>query len=154
MRYGMVPDPQHPGSFRAQRKGSSEEGGEAEGPITPDRYCCSHCEQPIPAELVIRIEAERGRAPGNSGVTRGATGYMLITHVCACSSLALTSRRYRSYKAFLTMFGHGVNLPYQSPFRPEIVGEDHAALQSWRWELEQTTDVEDFLYWLEHRRSG
>ncbi len=143
MRFGMVPDPQRP------------EGKTRAGPATPaapDRYCCANCEKPIATEHVIRIVAERGRGGANTVAMARSTGYMLITHVCPCSSLALTSRRYRSYNAFVALFGRGVNLPYESPFRPVVVADDDPAVRAWRWELEQTEDVEDFLYWLEHRR--
>lgn len=155
MRFGMVPDPEQPGGFRIQRKEDSAGSEEPElgpmGPIPPDRYCCSNCDDPIATEQVIRIEAERRRGPGNGGTTGGTSGYMLITHLCPCSRLALTSRRYRSYKAFVAMFGRGVNLPYDTPFRPALVAEDEPSVLAWRWELEQTVDVEDFLYWLKHR---
>ena len=159
MRYGMEPDPERPGGFRIRPERASEGSGRAGepeqgpmGPIAPDRYRCSNCDEAIATERVIRIEAERGRGPGNAVTGRGTTGYMLITHVCPCSPLAMTSRRYRSYKAFVAMFGRGVNLPYESPFQPALVAEDDPALLAWRWELEQTVDVEDFLYWLEHHR--
>lgn len=156
----MVPDPDKPGGFRLTGKELPPGGtvgkdpGALATPDPPDRYCCSNCDEPIETEHVIRIEAEKGRGPGTTPATRGTTGYMLITHLCPCSLLALTSRRYRSYKAFVAMFGRGVTLPYQSPFRPAVVDPDHAIVRAWRWELEQTTDVEDFLFWLEHRRSS
>ena len=165
MHYGMVPDPEEPGGFRLTRKelpasstgGTRGTGGKDPGapavPEPPERFCCSNCDEPIAAEHVIRIEAEKGRRAGSTPPTRGTTGYMLITHLCPCSPLALTSRRYRSYKAFVGMFGRGVTLPYQSPFQPAVVAPDDALVRAWRWELEQTTDFEDFLFWLEHRRS-
>jgi hypothetical protein len=164
VRHGMEPDPQQPDGFRIQRKDASAEDAEAAkgpavrltGPTAPDRYCCAGCDEPIATERVIRIEAERSPARGvprsTAGGARVPTGYMLITHVCACSSLALTSRRYRSYEAFVAMFGRGVSLPYEAPFRPAVVPDDDPSLLAWRWELQQTLDVDDFLYWLEHRR--
>ena len=152
MRYGMAPDPADPGGSRPPEDAAPADGrSPATGQSSPDRYRCANCEEPIATEHVLRIEAERRRLPDRPAL-RGTTGYMLITHLCPCSSLALTSRRYRSYDAFVAMFGRGVNLPYESPFHPAVVAEDDRTVMAWRWELEQTPDVEELLYWLEHRR--
>jgi hypothetical protein len=154
VRDGMVPDPEQPGGFRLQRQGSPAGSvAPATSPSIPDRYRCSNCDQPIVTELVLRIDAERAPRREDDRPSR-ATGYLLISHLCACSPLALTSRRYRSYPAFVAMFGRGVSLPYESPFRPTLVPVDDPMLVGWRWELEQIDDVDELLYWLEHRRSG
>jgi hypothetical protein len=50
------------------------------------------------------------------------------------------------------MFGRGISLPYESPFRPTDVADEDPLVAAWRWELEQAVDVDDLLYWLEHRR--
>lgn len=160
VRYGREPDPDRRDDSPVQPKPASSGNAAPEdieqgpmGPVPPARYRCASCEEPIATERVIRIEAEPGRASGKTPSGRGTSGFMLITHVCPCSPLALTTRRYRSYKAFVAMFGRGVNLPYESPFRPAVIADDHPSVLAWRWELGQTVDIEDFLYWLEHRRS-
>lgn len=76
------------------------------------------------------------------------TGYMLITHHCPCSKLLLTSRRRASYPAFVALFGKGIRLPYESPFHIHEVADDDPLLVRWRWELEQTEGVDEFLRWL------
>ena len=158
MRYGMVPDPEEPGGFRLRRKepSAADDGSDAvpTTPTVPDRYSCSSCDAPIATELVVKIEAERRTGRGAALSTSGTTGFMLITHHCPCSPLVITTRRYRSYAAFVALFGRGVSLPYESPFRPADVAEDDPEMARWRWELEQTADAEDFLYWLEHNRPG
>ncbi len=121
-------------------------------PTPPPRYRCSNCDEPIANESVIRIEAENGRVRAGAFSAQGTTGYLLITHLCQCSPLALTTRRYRSYQAFVAMFGHGICLPYESPFQPTVVDDDDPLVMAWRWELEQTRDMDEFLSWLEHRR--
>jgi hypothetical protein len=147
----MVPDPEQPGGFRLARKDAASAEG-AGAPSAPDQYCCSSCERPIATELVIRIDPERRPAPGGRSWLSGTTGYMLIAHLCACCPLILTSRRYRSYEAFVAMFGKGVSLPYESPFKPAEVSDDDPPMIRWRWELEQTSDADEFLYWLEHHQ--
>ena len=119
-------------------------------------FLCAGCEKPILTEHVLRIEAEAEAGNGRGGGTakRGShTGYMLITHHCPCSSLLIRTRRYGSYAAFVAMFGRGVRLPYESPFRLTDVADDDPLLVRWRWELEQTADADEFLLWLQaHRR--
>ena len=135
------------------RFGDGTSGSAPRRRAAPNRYRCASCDAPIATEHVLRIEAERTKGGTSTSPTRGTSGYMLITHLCPCSTLVLTSRWYRSYEAFVALFGRGVDLPYETPFRPAMVPDDHPALAAWRWELEQIVDVDDFLYWLEHRRT-
>lgn len=111
-------------------------------------YLCAHCDRPIETEWVVSIEAERVDAGSRPVALERNTGYMLITHHCPCSKLVLTSRRRGSYPGFVALFGKGVRLPYVSPFHLREVDDDDPLLVRWRWELEQTADVEEFLDWL------
>lgn len=96
----------------------------------------------------MRIEAER-LDPGSRPVAlERNTGYMLITHHCPCSRLLLTSRRPASYPGFIALFGKGIRLPYVSPFELQEIADDDPLLVRWRWELEQTEHVDEFLGWL------
>lgn len=139
------PDPDHPSRYRPDQSGRRPEAG-------GDRYRCSTCGRAIATEHVVRIDAERRWASDAGASRKRRTGFVLISHRCPCSAHVLISRRAASYAAFVALFGRGVRLPYESPFAVIDLRDDDPLVCRWRWELEQVTDVGDFVLWTDAER--
>ena len=142
---GSVPDPDDPSACPGPE-------GTGPAPATEDRYRCSNCGRVIRTEDVIRIDGEHRWAIDYGASKRRRTGYVLISHRCACSRQVVVSRRYGSFAAYVALFGRGVRLPYVSPLRMIDLHDDDPLVARWRWELEQVDTVDDFVLWVDAER--
>ena len=108
-------------------------------------FRCSGCRAPLDLERVIGADAERkGHA---------VTGYVVFRHSCACTPVGTrTSRSWGTHAAFCVLFGSQPWLPYRSPFRLQVVADDHPVARRWQWELAQVGDVDEFLLFLDEAR--
>jgi hypothetical protein len=119
----------------------------------PDlEFRCSNCGLVLRPERVVRIDAERRWAMESGDTRRRRTGFVVIAHHCSCSGRPVMSRRCASYEAFVALFGHGVRLPYVSPFALADVTEDDPRLRRWQFDLDLVEGVDDFVLWLEAER--
>jgi hypothetical protein len=143
-----------PGRFRPFRwEGPAGKAPDDLQPPEPDGcFRCSNCRRPLVAELVVRIEPERRWAAEGAGARRRRTGFVLVTHHCACSARVVMSRRRAGYDAYLALFGRGVRLPYVTPFVWAEVPDDDQRLERWRFELDLVESVDDFVLWVEAER--
>jgi hypothetical protein len=115
-----------------------EVGGEVRG--AP--FGCSKCKRPIELERVLGAEAERRG--------HGVTGYVVFRHSCPCTPVGTrASRNWGTNAAFCSLFGAQPWLPYRAPFRFQPVADDDPLAVRWSWELDQMTDADEFLLFLD-----
>jgi len=101
-----------------------------------DQYKCVKCDTDLAPERMVEV------LPLPSGEVQ-------VRYVCECDGRGPLAGRYKFVGTNLVeLIGSPMNLPWRAPTMPQVVTDDHPDMVMWRWELDRTQSVEEFVEWL------